>query len=184
MNWPLAFSASAALAMVASACAPVQQPKQEAPVTSAVSSSVPAPTPGDVAIRINAAQNGQSVAVGGEPAFRGRTRRRADGGLSLGAGAIAGFRHPRRRSQRRHHAARKASPASPAAIIGKCSCSSPPRRGRANWCSNSAAPGKPANRQAMCSASPSWRGSLWTAGASAPRVFRRALKRLPAAGAV
>ena len=48
-----------ALAVSLIACAPVQPPKQEMPVAS----SVPAPTPADVVVRINAAQDGQSVEV-------------------------------------------------------------------------------------------------------------------------
>ena len=48
-----------ALAMAMGACAPGQTPKQEAPVSNAV----PAPTPGDVMVRIGAAQSGQSIEV-------------------------------------------------------------------------------------------------------------------------
>jgi inhibitor of cysteine peptidase len=47
------------LAFWVAACAPVQPPKQEAPV----STSVPAPTPNDVIVRITAEQDGQSVEV-------------------------------------------------------------------------------------------------------------------------
>ena len=52
------------LLMVAAlaACAPAQEAKEEtAPVSN---QAVPAPTPDDVAVRINAAQNGQTVEVG------------------------------------------------------------------------------------------------------------------------
>ena len=48
------------LAALLAACAPGQAPKQEEP---AIASSVPAPTPQDVSLRIDAAQAGQSVAV-------------------------------------------------------------------------------------------------------------------------
>jgi len=51
----------AALAVTLCACAPSQDAKEEAPVTS--NSAVPAPTPSDVAIRINATQNGQTIEV-------------------------------------------------------------------------------------------------------------------------
>lgn len=49
-----------ALALLA-ACAPAQEAKEEAPVSN--NSAVPAPTPQDVAVRINAAQDGQTVEV-------------------------------------------------------------------------------------------------------------------------
>ena len=48
------------LTLALAACAPAQQAKEEAPVSSAV----PAPTPGDVAVRIGAERNGQRVEVG------------------------------------------------------------------------------------------------------------------------
>src|SRR5512147_1403872 len=54
-----------ALALVAAACAP--QPSQETtatPHTSANNGALPAPTPADVTVHINAAQNGQTVRVG------------------------------------------------------------------------------------------------------------------------
>jgi predicted secreted protein len=47
-------------ALVLAACTPAQEAKEEAPVAD---NSVPAPTPDDVAVRINAAQNGQTVNV-------------------------------------------------------------------------------------------------------------------------
>jgi len=51
----------AAFAATLCACAPGQDAKEDAPV--ATNSAVPAPTPSDVAIRISAAQNGQTVEV-------------------------------------------------------------------------------------------------------------------------
>lgn len=48
-------------ALALAACAPAPQLKQETPV--AVSSRLPAPTPADVAVRIDASKNGQSVEV-------------------------------------------------------------------------------------------------------------------------
>jgi predicted secreted protein len=50
-----------ACALVLAACAPPEVAKEETPV--ADSTAVPAPTPEDVAVRITAAQNGQSVNV-------------------------------------------------------------------------------------------------------------------------
>jgi predicted secreted protein len=47
------------MAVALVACAPAQQAKEEAPVSSAV----PAPTPQDVTVRIGADQDGQRVAV-------------------------------------------------------------------------------------------------------------------------
>jgi len=49
-------------ALALAACTPAQEAKEETPVA-ADSSAVPAPTPSDVAVRINAAQNGQTVNV-------------------------------------------------------------------------------------------------------------------------
>ena len=50
------------MAAALAACAPAQEAKEEtAPVSN---QAVPAPTPDDVAVRINAAQNGQTVEVG------------------------------------------------------------------------------------------------------------------------
>jgi inhibitor of cysteine peptidase len=50
------------LAMALAACAPVQQAEQDiAPMTT--NARLPAPTPGDVSVRINAAQNGRTVEV-------------------------------------------------------------------------------------------------------------------------
>ncbi|MGE0740997.1 MAG: protease inhibitor I42 family protein [Hyphomonadaceae bacterium] len=48
-------------AALVGACTPAQEAKQEEP---AVNSTVPAPTPSDVAIRIDASRNGQTVEVG------------------------------------------------------------------------------------------------------------------------
>lgn len=53
-------SVMAGLALVLAACAPAQEAKEE-PVAS---QQVPAPTPDDVAVRISAEQNGQTVEVG------------------------------------------------------------------------------------------------------------------------
>ena len=53
-------SALFACALALAACAPAQEAKEEAPVAN---SQVAAPTPDDVAVRITAAQNGQSVNV-------------------------------------------------------------------------------------------------------------------------
>ncbi|OQW55818.1 MAG: hypothetical protein A4S17_05790 [Proteobacteria bacterium HN_bin10] len=47
-------------ALALAACTPAQEAKEEAPVAD---NAVPAPTPDDVAVRINAAQNGQTVNV-------------------------------------------------------------------------------------------------------------------------
>jgi predicted secreted protein len=47
-------------AMALAACTPAQEAKEEAPVAD---NAMPAPTPDDVAVRINAAQNGQTVNV-------------------------------------------------------------------------------------------------------------------------
>lgn len=49
------------LALALGACAPAQEVKGETPMAS--SSRLPAPTPGDVAVRIDASKNGQSVEV-------------------------------------------------------------------------------------------------------------------------
>jgi predicted secreted protein len=45
------------------ACTPAQEAKEEAPVVNTTNSAVAPPTPSDVAVRINAAQNGQTVNV-------------------------------------------------------------------------------------------------------------------------
>jgi predicted secreted protein len=57
--------AFAVLALLA-ACAPSQapEPSANAPAADANNGALPAPTPQDVAVRINAAQDGQSVEVG------------------------------------------------------------------------------------------------------------------------
>ncbi|MGQ0532618.1 MAG: protease inhibitor I42 family protein [Caulobacteraceae bacterium] len=55
-------SALLACALALAACAPAQDSKQETPVAN--DGAVPAPTPSDVAVRIDAAQNGQTVNVG------------------------------------------------------------------------------------------------------------------------
>lgn len=52
---------SAVLALFAAACAPVQDAKEAPPA--AVSDAVPAPTPEEVSVRINAAHDGQIVEV-------------------------------------------------------------------------------------------------------------------------
>lgn len=49
-------------ALALAACTPAQEAKEEAPVTTD-SGALPAPTPDDVAVRITAAQNGQTVSV-------------------------------------------------------------------------------------------------------------------------
>lgn len=55
-----------ALALAAAACAPhpAQETTTPAADTSAHSDALPAPTPSDVSVRINAAQDGQTVRVG------------------------------------------------------------------------------------------------------------------------
>jgi predicted secreted protein len=50
-----------AMTLALAACTPGQEAKEETPVVS--SGSVPAPTPSDVAVRITAEQNGQTVNV-------------------------------------------------------------------------------------------------------------------------
>lgn len=54
-------SALFACAMALAACTPAQEAKEETPM--AETGAVPAPTPSDVVVRINAAQNGQTVNV-------------------------------------------------------------------------------------------------------------------------
>lgn len=49
-----------AAALAVAGCAPAQEAAEETPVTS---NTLPAPTPGDVEVRITAAQNGQTVNV-------------------------------------------------------------------------------------------------------------------------
>jgi inhibitor of cysteine peptidase len=49
------------VALALAACAPVQMASREAPMTS--DSRLPAPTPGDVNVRIDAAQNGRTIEV-------------------------------------------------------------------------------------------------------------------------
>ena len=60
MKTPLA--AFAVLAVV-TACAPPQTPPAPAPAASGANGALPAPTPSDVVVRINAAQDGQTVQV-------------------------------------------------------------------------------------------------------------------------
>ncbi len=55
-------SALLACALALAACTPAQDAKEETPVANN-NGAVPAPTPDDVAVRINAAQNGQTVNV-------------------------------------------------------------------------------------------------------------------------
>lgn len=55
-------SALLACALALAACTPAQEAKEETPVAN-TNGAVAAPTPDDVAVRINAAQNGQTVNV-------------------------------------------------------------------------------------------------------------------------
>jgi predicted secreted protein len=52
-----------AAALALAACTPAQEAKEESPVTTNTTSAVAAPTPSDVATRIGAEQNGQTVTV-------------------------------------------------------------------------------------------------------------------------
>ena len=57
--------AAAALALVAAACTQPETPAEHpSPAANTDNGALPAPTPSDVAIHINAAQDGQSVQVG------------------------------------------------------------------------------------------------------------------------
>lgn len=61
-------SALFAAAFALAACAPAQEAKEEAPVTTSSNGAVAAPTPSDVAVRVTAEQNGQTVNVAvGQP---------------------------------------------------------------------------------------------------------------------